>query len=310
MCEASPGMPYCLELNRMKIAYLINAHCKFKQLERLIGKLNNPNAVVFLHIDKKVDDSSFTSLKVLLNKYNVKYIKKRVDVIWAGFTQVEATINGLEEISSSSMDFDYINFISGQDYPIKHNEFIQQFLCRNKGFEFIECYEISTCSHAEAMVRFQRYCLVEKIKNGFVRLNTERALRVLLPKRKVPLGYRTYGGSSWWTISADCASYILDFVNKEIKATNFFKLALCPDETFFQTIIMNSEFNKKVYSNNLRYINWEKGKVNPRVLTRRDYDDIKCSDKLFARKFDSDLDEEILDKIDSDTTSNIEIIHN
>ena len=70
-------MPYCLELNRMKIAYLINAHCKFKQLERLIGKLNNPNAVVFLHIDKKVDDSSFTSLKVLLNKYNVKYIKKR-----------------------------------------------------------------------------------------------------------------------------------------------------------------------------------------------------------------------------------------
>jgi hypothetical protein len=285
------------------MAYLINAHKNLKQLERLVAKLNHDEVDFFIHIDKKVDDTNFALLMESLKIYNPTMVSNRVDVMWSGFTQVEATLQGLHTILQSDKRYEYINFISGQDYPIKKNTYILDFLLKNNGYEFIDFYEISPASHAEFMTRFQRYCLVEKISNDLVRLNMERALRVLLPKRKIPNGFSAYGGSQWWTISSGCAKYILDFVNKENKFVNFFKLTNCPDETFFQTIILNSAYRDKVYKHHLHYIDWPVGAVNPKVLTKNDFNLLESSNKLFARKFDAHVDEEVLDMIDANTSN-------
>ena len=70
---------------------------------------------------------------------------------------------------------------------------------------------------------------------------------------------------------------------------------------FFQTIIMNSKYGAKVCNDNLRYIDWSEGKNNPKVLTKDDFSLINSSNKLFARKFDSNVDEQVLDMIDGYT---------
>lgn len=290
----------------MRIAYLINAHKNFKQLERLVATLNTKDVCFFIHIDKKVDASGFAKLSECLEKYNTMFVSDRVGMKWGGFSQVEATINGLQTIIGSGKSFDYINFISGQDYPIKHNAFILEFLSSNRGYEFIEYCELSPNGWEGAMTRFERYWLHDIINNTPVCSLIQNVLSVLLPKRKIPKGYNAFGGSSWWTISSDCARYILDFVDKERKFVDFFRLTLCPDEIFFQTIIMNSEYITRICNNNLRYIDWSEGESNPKVLSKVDFNLLLSSNKLFARKFDTNLDEQVLDMLDDYANSQME----
>ena len=58
------------------LAYLISAHTDPAQLSRLIASLQ-PEAHFFIHIDKKSDLSSFTSL---IRGDNIHFLSDRVDV--------------------------------------------------------------------------------------------------------------------------------------------------------------------------------------------------------------------------------------
>ena len=51
-------------------------------------------------------------------------------------------------------------------------------------------------------------------------------------------------------------------------------------------------------NNNLRYIDWKEGRSNPTILLTKDFEKMKQSDNLFARKFDMHVDEFILDQLD------------
>jgi hypothetical protein len=63
---------------------------------------------------------------------------------------------------------------------------------------------------------------------------------------------------------------------------------------------MNSPLKHVVVNDNLRYIDWsKKGVPHPALLTIDDADNLLNSSKLFARKFDIELDEAVLDLIDS-----------
>jgi len=258
----------------------------------------------FVHIDKKVPDDIYLPLSETLKQYGVTLIPDRVCVEWGEFSQVQATLNGLTAIVNSGNKYDYIHFISGQDYPIKDNLSIRQYLCDNKGSEFLHYKELSPQGWSEAMARFERYWLYPLGSNR-LRSLMERLLN-LLPVRRIPKGYLPYGGSQWWTISSCCATYVLDFVRKNKGFVRFFRFTHCPDEMFFQTIIINSPFRGKVYNDNLRLIDWSEGKANPKTLTKRDFDMIKSSPKLFARKFDSTIDSDILDSIDTYTHSSFQ----
>ena len=64
-------------------------------------------------------------------------------------------------------------------------------------------------------------------------------------------------------------------------------------------------FNGK-YENNLRYIDWERGA--PYVFRSDDFEDLINSSCLFARKFDSTVDREIIEKIENFLTTKEAVI--
>jgi hypothetical protein len=78
---------------------------------------------------------------------------------------------------------------------------------------------------------------------------------------------------------------------------SFFRHVDIPDEIFFQTVIMNSELADTVVNDNLRYIDWTRGR-RPAILETRDFEALARSPKLFARKFDVEHDEQIMELID------------
>ena len=71
-----------------------------------------------------------------------------------------------------------------------------------------------------------------------------------------------------------------------------------PDEFLIPTIVMNSPFRDSIINDNFYYIDWSRGGSNPKTLTAEDFDKLMSSDKLMARKFDTQTDAKILDLLD------------
>lgn len=67
------------------------------------------------------------------------------------------------------------------------------------------------------------------------------------------------------------------------------------DEIFLQTIAYNSQLKETIVNDALREIDWMRG--NPYVYTSEDEELLRNSPKLFARKFSTHVDAEIIESI-------------
>lgn len=85
----------------MKFAYLILVHKNPKQLARLVSRLNTKDALVFIHIDKKVSEEVFEKEIRKLHIKNIHFVKDRKSIVWGGFNMVKAMISGLKELAAS-----------------------------------------------------------------------------------------------------------------------------------------------------------------------------------------------------------------
>lgn len=290
----------------MKIGYLILAHKNATQLERLIKRLYFKDSIIYIHIDKKADISDFT--KIIEDKEEVYFVRNRISANWGAFSLVEATINGLKEMLSKNNEIEYISLLSGQDYPIKKNEDIISFFKDRKGKEFIHFAPFPTKELINGgMDRIEYYYDYD---NKIMKKDQyEIEMKLISVKRKFIKNMNPYHGSQWWSLTRQCVEYVLNQIDKNREIVNFYRYTRFSDEQLFQTIIMNSKFSKNVVNRNLRHIDWstvDRSKLDwinnpphPKVLSMSDYNSLIKSRNLFARKFDENIDNAIIDMIDS-----------
>lgn len=277
----------------MRTAHLILVHKNPRQLERLLKTMLHPNFDFYIHLDKKIDINNYLSIIAIPNVF---FIKNRVDVKWGGYSIVKATFNGINEICQKDRNYNFINFLSGQDYPIKPIEKIAHFFQEHTGKEFITYKDIIS-DWKEAQDRYKKYHFTELRFKGSTRL--ERILNFFSRERKVPYNLHPYGESMFWMLSPEVASYVVNKVENDKKMESFFSYTWAADEFLFQTIIMNSPYRNRVVNNNYRYIDWSAKEASPKLLGKDDFENLKMTPMLFARKFDMQEDFEILDRIDS-----------
>lgn len=113
----------------MRVAYCVVCHRRSKILDEMIDILGKDNDI-YIHVDKKSNINDFRDLSD-----RVKLIKERVNVQWAGFTLVKATLNLLSNVKDNN--YDYIFLISGDCLPLKNSTEIKKILKENNGKEFI-----------------------------------------------------------------------------------------------------------------------------------------------------------------------------
>lgn len=280
----------------MRIAHIIMAHKNPNQLVRLIKSLEHPNFDFYIHVDKKTNMDDF---KIVNELRFVNFIQQRINCNWGGNSLLLGILSSLNEVLTSDKKYDFINLLSAQDYPLCSAVTINNFFEKNLNTSFIS-YETAKNSDwwKEAVLRYEKYHLTDfTFKGKYV---VENILNTILPKRKFPLQTKLYGGSkaTWWTISGDCAKYVSSIFNANKKLSRFLKFAWCTDEFAITTLIMNSPFKTNSVNQNMRYIDWSEGGVNPKLLGIKDLEKIKSSGMLFGRKFDTEFDSIILDKID------------
>lgn len=281
----------------MRIAHLILTYTDPGQTERMIKRLSHKNFDFYICVDKKYDIKPYLFLKALSNVY---FIENRRKVQWAGFSTVLATFDCIKEIVGSGVQYDFINFLSGQDYPIKSTTFINDFFTHNIGKEFLSYRDIEK-DWKEGLIRMEKYYLSDYNFIGKHRL--EYLINKILPKRRLPYGLHPYGKSMYWMLSPEAALYVVNKVSNDPKLLHFFSFCWGSDEFVFQTILLNSVYKDKVVNNNYRYIDWSAGGARPKILDESDAGNMMKSDMLFARKFDMANSPKVLDMIDEQLTN-------
>jgi hypothetical protein len=313
----------------MKIAYLVLAHNQPLQLVRLIDRLNQPNAWFYVHIDKKSDEKE--TIIELLTAYSTVKIISDHDVYWMGFNMVRSTLDLMQLAVSSGIDFKYFVLLSGQDYPIKGNGYINNFFNAHSE-DFISFAKINDSpDQYKNKVRYFHY-----YDNPYSNPRSKKKIPLLVylyygihnrfmkfaPQRRFYKNYEPYFGSQWFALTGATVKYILDFIKKNKGYFKFMKYTEGPDETFFHTIILNSERRANVYGyskylewaktkkdnghfiqeySSLRYMDWSdrgKDKPKPAILDNSYYETLEESTDLSARKVDEKISADLMDKID------------
>ncbi len=275
----------------MKIAHLLLIHENPSQLKRLIQRLAHPDAEFYIHVDLKTDINPF----LYLQSKDVKFIVNRVNVHWGAYSIVQATVNSLEEILKSDYNYDYINLLSGQDYPLKSTEAIHDFFKNNPNKAFMHTLSVEN-EWQEAIPRLTKYHLSNYTFSG--KYTLEKWLNFLLPSRKMPNNLIAVGRSQWFSISSQHAEYMVTYLQENKHVKRFFELTWGSDEFVFQTILFNSIYQKDMVNDNLRYIDWSEGKASPKTFTMNDLPNLLGSGQLFARKFSENIDNAIINELD------------
>ena len=109
------------------ITYLIFAHNNAEFLLNLIEQLSYPHCSFYIHIDRKSKEDFSTIQKLA----NVRFTSKNIEIDWGGISMVEALISSCQEIIDLKLG-DTIVFLSGNDFPIKSNEYIYKYLNDNR----------------------------------------------------------------------------------------------------------------------------------------------------------------------------------
>lgn len=312
----------------MNICYLILAHENPQQVYRLVNRLAEPWTTFYIHIDKNVLLDPFE--EPFLNNKRVTFLKSnyREAGIWGDIGIVKATLNAMRKYLNENKS-DVLILLSGQDYPLKNNQVIYDHFKNNLDINYIDNYPMPINMWENGgLKRINRYKINKSLKRGhitflpsifdreFYTLETVGKINFLrksgriklllnvLRKRKFPSYLKPFGGSVYFALPIKTVEDIIKFVDTHPDYLKYHQFTLSADEIFFHSIIgyLNAKENIKIKPS-LTYVNWRK-KNGPPPLTfeLEDYEELKTASNyfLFARKFNINLDQEILDKCDDE----------
>ena len=290
----------------MKHAYLIMAHNEPYILEKLLQLIDDRRNDIYLHIDKKWKNFDFDYFKRSVKKSNL-YFTKRLDVRWGTYSQIKCELS-LMETASNNYKYAYYHIISGIDMPLATQDVMHDFFDRHQGKEFIN-FDNHKIVYPDTVDRIKYYHIFTKnghSNNIFVRRIWGLIYRICLKFEKVlkvnrlkNVNFEIRKGANWVSITDSLVRYVL---GKKDEIYNIYKMSLCADEVFLQTIVYNSEFYKKVISFKnddylaiKRYVDWKRG--SPYIFKKSDFKELINSKCFFARKFSTKVDKEIVDMI-------------
>lgn len=273
-------------------AYLILAHNCPRLLQVLIDMIDDERNDIYIHVDAKADMSQFSDIHA--TKSRITYTE-RVKIYYANISFVEAEYILLETAKKNG-PYLYYHLLSGIDLPLKTQNYIHHLFDEVlRGKEFVG---YSPAEPVNYRVRyyyfFDRYFrgsprvvkLLDIIRNKLISL--QKKMRIWRHEN-----VKFYKGAAWFSITEDLLEYLLTQKKLVMK---LYWMTVWPDESFIQTLIINTPFYDKLYDKDdenkgcLRLIDWDRRPISssPYVWKREDWKLLTSNDRIFARKFSED----------------------
>lgn len=267
------------------IAYFMLVHRYPKQFKRLFKSIYHEKNHYVIHIDKRADQIIFDEIDLFLSDYKNASLLESKEAIWGGYSLVDAQLRGIEKLIANGSAWDYFINLSGQDFPLKSQDFIMEYLSGFDCCEFIKVVN-QKLVRPETMHRIKDY--VQEINGELVVSTTSN--------RPFLKGATPYIGNQWMILSKRFCEFITHSPELEV-FKDFYRNTLISDESFFQTVLMNTSFKSKIIYDDKREIDWVESsdiKLRPRDFLTGDSKMLMNSKNLFARKFDENTDSGIL----------------
>lgn len=288
-----------------KHAYLILTHKNFKQLKALLMLLDHKRNDIYVHVDRKAKSFKKEDFRSLCKHSNLYFIEPRIDVNWGGVSIMRAELALLTKATQTGR-YDYYHLLSGMDLPIKSQDYIHAFFDKNKGKEFIKFWEFKKSTYS----RFYYYTIFPEGEGKFktrIINHIFKGVQMLLGlkiNRKIDFKF----ASQWFSITDELARYVV--TNRNWLEKVFRHTSTC-DEIFLATLVWNSPFKenlfdpkpvksqKEINMADMRLIDWTRGDSirHPWTFIKSDFDLLINSSLLWARKFDENVDSEIIQLI-------------
>ena len=291
-------------------AYLISAYRDPKALKRLVDALNDEiNVDFYIHIDGKVEISVYE--RELSNYSNVFFLtkKERIEVYWGGYSQVKMQYNLIKKMLSTRRRYCRVFILTEADYPLVSNETLQKSLLDGK--EYIIGYDVShekdlNSKKGSMKDKFLFYHFMDSAGNCIASYLNK--LRIKKKSSYEKLGYDFYFGSEYWILSYECIREIFYKYSKDKKLQNILQFSFAPSEAWIHTTFFNSKWKEQGEIFNSRYeglislspVHYFEYHNRIRVLTKRDYEKVMYSQKLFCRKVQSRVSDSLIRMIEEE----------
>lgn len=287
------------------IAYFILVHRYPNQFKRLFRAIYDPKNYYLIHVDKRAGRDMHKNISTFLADFTNASLLKSQNVVWGGYSMVETELRGIKKLLRLSKKWDFFINLSGQDFPLKSQPFIKSFLKDNKGKDFMKISNQAE-ERPNTLNRIQNY--FTEASDGFTGIPF---------KRDYLANVTPYIGGQWKILSRDCCEFICTS-RKVARFKKYYRNTLIPDESFFQTVLMNTKYAKTMINDDMRAIIWipdialklhskifgdkdtqslvasGKIKLRPKIYTTKDMPFLLSSKALFARKFDEIVDEKVI----------------
>lgn len=276
------------------IAYFILVHRYPTQFKRMFQAIYTPGNIYLVHVDKNSGTGLSEDISAFLAPYVGTEILPSRPALWGGYSLVEAELRGMKRLLEMSKEWDYFINLSGQDFPLKSQEYIRDYLASHKDTQFMLCAD-QQAARPDTMNRVS-HIFVEAFRRIFPTWISRKFLRDAKP----------FIGTQWKIVSRRFCEFVChDPVADRFK--RFYRHSFIADESFFQTVMMNGFPRGLVVNSDLRTIDWIPDgdiKLRPRTFTALDEIKLTLSPDLFARKFDMNEDSQILDVLERHLSTN------
>ncbi|CAE8594690.1 unnamed protein product, partial [Polarella glacialis] len=214
-----------------KIGYVIMGHRFPQNVKRLVSRLFEPGSTAFaIHVDEK-SPSMYDDLRhwrEVERLESVVQVFSEFNVVRGGPNMLKAELQGIRLLLNATVRWDFCILLSEQDYPLRANSVLAEYLWVHRGTSFVSVDE----GECERDVSYQCGDRVVSLSGG-------------AQYPKVP-GMRYGSGSQWFVVTWDFAEAVANDTGKPstVVGAIFRDLTTVkqPDESFFQAVVLNTRF--------------------------------------------------------------------
>lgn len=299
----------------VRVAYFVQTHRASSQVLRLLSTLRrgSPEGLLVVGHDPTAEALDPRALAALeIRPFRPAHPPRRG--YWSMFEPFVEAVELLDRLGTS---YDWLVYLSGQDYPVQPLETSERFLAESPYDGYLSWIDVDAETpegrRRQGRVRyFYRYADHPKAAPALRLLRKTNGLqpwwhvhvvygpRLGLRVRRPPFGpgVRPCWGSQWTTLRRACAERVAEAARTGSPLVEHFRQTVCPDEAFSQTVLVN-DGRFRLSNDSLRYVDmWGSRNGRPRVLGWADGPALAAGGYAFARKFDVDVDAAILDWLD------------
>lgn len=300
----------------MALAYGIVAYKNPAQIGRLLRSIAHSDNLFFVHYDKRSPRSEHEALARWVQEFPNLHILPARPVLWGRYSIVDTQLEMMRRCLQSERPWSHFITLSGQCLPLKPQDEMVRECEAQPTTSYVNFFDpLREPIWKDVHDRVTRIYLDSMTLESFLQIPfLGRRVRGLLGwtnsipfvpwvRRKKPDWFRYMGGSNHFVLSREAVAYAVNDPQAQ-KITQWLKFTNIPEESIFQSVLLNSPLADRVINDDRRAVFWQNSN-SPSPLTLKHSDlpalhEAREKGRLFARKFDINVDNQVICELEKE----------